>query len=143
MLKAKKRYEVRTAGDRVLGGTSAPVGVVTPEICELAESMIRCMDAFDGIGLAAPQYGVSQRLIVIDVPLSDEEIEMLGNREQEVVVNFEEGESVVVVSGAWKDTVGVVQRMDMGKQTATIMVELFGRETPVEISFDEINKANY
>ena len=73
MLKAKKRYEVRTAGDRVLGVTAAPVGVVTPEICELAESMIRCMDAFDGIGLAAPQYGVSQRLIVIDVPLSDEE----------------------------------------------------------------------
>ena len=35
---------------------------------------------------------------------------------------------------------GVVQRMDFGKQTATINVELFGRETPVEISFAEVRK---
>ena len=58
-------------------------------------------------------------------------------------INFTEGDTVNVIAGVWKDTVGVVQRMDMGKQTATIMVELFGRETPVEISFDEINKSNY
>jgi len=72
MLKAKKRYEVRTAGDRVLSATAAPVAAVTPEICRLAENMILCMDAFDGIGLAAPQYGESLRLIVVDVPLPDE-----------------------------------------------------------------------
>ena len=47
---------------------------------------------------------------------------------------------IVVVAGAWKDTVGVVQRIDYGKQTATINVELFGRETPVEISFAEVRK---
>ena len=42
------------------------------------------------------------------------------------------------VAGVWKDTVGVVQRIDYNKQTATINVELFGRETPVEISFAEV-----
>ena len=73
MLRARKRYEVRTAGDRILAVSASPVNAVTPEIREMAEKMISCMAAFDGIGLAAPQYGESLRLIVIDVPLSDEE----------------------------------------------------------------------
>ena len=41
---------------------------------------------------------------------------------------------------AGKATVGVVQKLDYGKQTATINVEMFGRETPVEISFAEVRK---
>ena len=73
MFKTKKRYEVRTAGDRVLAQSAAPVGMITDEIKVLAEKMFQSMVAFDGIGLAAPQYGESLRLIVIDVPLSDEE----------------------------------------------------------------------
>ena len=77
------------------------------------------------------------------VPLSDAEMKPLGIKTENVFINFTEGDTVNVIAGVWKDTVGVVQRMDMGKQTATIMVELFGRETPVEISFDEINKSNY
>ena len=77
------------------------------------------------------------------VPLSEAEMKPLGIKTENVFINFTEGDTVNVIAGVWKDTIGVVQRMDMGKQTATIMVELFGRETPVEISFDEINKANY
>ena len=77
------------------------------------------------------------------VPLSEAEMKPLGIKTENVFINFTEGDTVNVIAGVWKDTVGVVQRMDMGKQTATIMVELFGRETPVEISFDEINKSNY
>ncbi len=77
------------------------------------------------------------------VPLTDAEMKPLGIKTENVFINFTEGDTVAVVAGVWKDTVGVVQRMDMGKQTATINVELFGRETPVEISFDEINKANF
>ena len=72
MFKRKARYEVRTAGDPVLSRVAAPVGIITDEIKQLAEKMFQSMVAFDGIGLAAPQYGESLRLIVIDVPLSDE-----------------------------------------------------------------------
>ena len=74
------------------------------------------------------------------VPLEDVEMKPLGIKTENVVINFEVGDTVSVIAGVWKDTVGVVQRMDMSKQTATITVELFGRETPVEISFDEINR---
>ncbi len=74
------------------------------------------------------------------VPLTEAEMKPLGIRTEQISVDFEEGDSIAVVAGVWKDTVGVVQKMDYGKQTATINVELFGRETPVEISFAEVRK---
>ena len=64
----------------------------------------------------------------------------LGIQKDNVQVDFAEGDTVVVTGGAWKDTVGVITGMNMQKQTATINVELFGRETPVEISFAEIKQ---
>ena len=74
------------------------------------------------------------------VPLSEAEMKPLGIKTENVSVDFEEGDTIAVVVGVWKDTVGMVQRMDYNKQTATINVELCGRETPVEISFAEIRK---
>ena len=74
------------------------------------------------------------------VPLSDDEMKTLGIRMENVVVSFKEGDSVSVISCVWKDTIGVVRRMDMNKQTATIAVDMFGRETPVEINFSEMTK---
>ena len=74
------------------------------------------------------------------VPLSEAEMKPLGIKTENVSVDFTEGDTIAVVAGVWKDTVGVVQRMDFGKQTATINVELFGRETPVEISFAEVRR---
>ena len=64
----------------------------------------------------------------------------LGIKLDNVTVDFAEGDMIAVVAGAWKDTVGVVRRIDLNKQTATINVEIFGRETPVEISFAEVRK---
>ncbi len=74
------------------------------------------------------------------VPLTEAEMKPLGIKTENVTVDFAEGDSVAVVAGVWKDTVGMVQRMDYGKQTATINVELFGRDTPVEIGFAEVRK---
>jgi len=74
------------------------------------------------------------------VPLTDAEIDSLGIMDAEVVSNYEVGETIVVVSGAWKDTVGMVKEVNQQKQTLTIYVELFGRETPVEINFSEVKK---
>ena len=74
------------------------------------------------------------------VPLTDAEIDALGIMDAEVVVNYAVGDSIVVTSGAWKDTVGMVKEVNKQKQTLTINVELFGRETPVEIQFSEVKK---
>ena len=74
------------------------------------------------------------------VPLTEAEMKPLGIKSENISVDFAEGDSIAVVAGVWKDTVGVVQKMDHNKQTVTINVELFGRETPVEISFAEVRK---
>lgn len=74
------------------------------------------------------------------VPLTDAEMAPLGIKQENLVVDFEEGDTVQVIAGAWADTVGVIQSMNMQKQSLTINVELFGRETPVEISFAEVRK---
>ena len=74
------------------------------------------------------------------VPLSDSEIKPLGIKTENMSVDFGVGDEIAVVAGVWKDTTGYVQRMDFGKQTATINVDLFGRETPVEISFAEVRR---
>ena len=74
------------------------------------------------------------------VPLTDEEMAPLGIQDEEIVVDFVEGEAVTVTGGAWEGTVGIIQSMNPQKQSLIINVELFGRETPVEISFKEVKK---
>lgn len=74
------------------------------------------------------------------VPLTDEEMKPLGINDEEVIVDFEVGDEVVVTGGAWENTTGLVQFINTQKRLVTISVELFGRETPVEIGFNEIRK---
>ncbi len=74
------------------------------------------------------------------VPLSPEEIEALAGGESPVVVDFEVGDLVTVTSGAWEGTAGVVASINESKQSVIIHVDMFGRETPVELGFDEIKK---
>ena len=74
------------------------------------------------------------------VPLSEEEMMSLGFKTPEIVVDFAQGDTVVVISGAWKDTVGVIRSVNESKQSITINVEMFGRETPVELNFTEVKK---
>ena len=76
------------------------------------------------------------------VPLTDAEMRPLGIKTDNVVVDFDQGDTVAVIGGVWKDTVGVIQTMNHNKQSVTINVELFGRETPVEISFADVKKMN-
>lgn len=64
----KKSYTVYTAGAGVLKQIAKPVAVVSDEIRTIAGEMFAAMRVFNGIGLAAPQYGHSLRMVVFDVP---------------------------------------------------------------------------
>ena len=59
--------EIRKAGDPVLKDNAASVTKITKKTKDLIDSMAETMYAADGVGLAAPQVGISQRIIVIDV----------------------------------------------------------------------------
>lgn len=73
------------------------------------------------------------------VPLTEEELKALDFG-SDINVEFSEGDVISVIAGVWKDTVGTVQKIDVTRQTVTINVEMFGRETPVEINFTDVKK---
>jgi peptide deformylase len=58
---------IRIYGDPVLREETTPVAEVTPELKQLAADMIETMRGADGVGLAAPQIGHTERLFVVDV----------------------------------------------------------------------------
>lgn len=72
------------------------------------------------------------------VPLTDDEMKNLGINARKVTVDYKVGDTIVAISGVWENTVGVIKSINEGKQTVTIMVDMFGRETPVELNFNEI-----
>ena len=59
--------EITKIGEDVLRQTAAPVPKITKKTQSLIKDMIDTMYAADGVGLAAPQVGISQRIVVIDV----------------------------------------------------------------------------
>ena len=90
--------------------------------------------------LKEKNYTMNLKCVTED-PLTEEEMASLGfHREEDVLVDFEVGDMVVVISGAWKDTVGAIKAVNDSKQTITINVEMFGRETPVELGFAEVKR---
>ncbi len=78
------------------------------------------------------------------VPLTESEMRALGivaeKAEAVLSVDFAEGDSVVVTAGVWKDTVSVVQKLDLNKQVVTIVIDMFGRETPVDVNITDVKK---
>ncbi len=76
------------------------------------------------------------------VPLTEEEIANMGiHGERRVMkVDFNIGDEVLVTSGAWQDTVGKIAAINEQKQSVTVMVDMFGRETPVTFGFNEVRR---
>lgn len=72
------------------------------------------------------------------VPLGKDEIIGMGIKGEEVRMEFEVGDVVTVISGVWENTTGEIQHINQQKEIVIIHVDMFGRETPVEISFTEI-----
>ena len=75
------------------------------------------------------------------VPLTPQEMESMGFLEATSSIDLEIGDTVVVTAGVWEGTAGEVQSISKDKQIVTINVDMFGRETPVEIDFADIEKA--
>ena len=72
------------------------------------------------------------------IPLSEEEIINLGIERHEIVVGFEVGSAVKVVEGPLEGFIGNVEEIDFDKSRVRVIVSMFGRETPVDLDFDQI-----
>jgi peptide deformylase len=68
---ALKLHEVVKYPDPILAKKGEPVNEFTPEIAQLVEEMFDSMYAAQGIGLAAPQIGISKQITVIDVSFKE------------------------------------------------------------------------
>jgi len=74
------------------------------------------------------------------VPLSDREIISMGIEELDIVIDFSEGDNVKVLSGPLQDFIGIVEEINMEKKKVRVLVSMFGRETPAELEFTQIQK---
>jgi transcription termination/antitermination protein NusG len=77
-------------------------------------------------------------------PLTKDEVNKIIHRmeaeEKKVTVDFKVGEKVRISGGPFNEFVGKVAAIDTDKQKVRVMVDFFGRETPVELDFLEVEK---
>ena len=76
------------------------------------------------------------------IPLTDEEIRNMGFEEVPVNVDYEVNDSVQILNGAFKDFIGTVKEINKEKHKVKVLVSMFGRETPVELEFSQVQKAD-
>jgi transcriptional antiterminator NusG len=74
------------------------------------------------------------------VPLTDEEVKTMGVEEFAPTVDYETGDNVRVVSGPLENFIGIVEEINIEKKKVRVSVSMFGRETPVELEFTQIQK---
>ncbi len=74
------------------------------------------------------------------IPLTDDEVRAMGVEDIPIVLNIDIGENVRVVSGPLENFIGVVEGIDNERQKVKVAVSMFGRDTPVELDFAQIQK---
>ena len=72
------------------------------------------------------------------IPLTEQEILDLGVEHREVVVGYAVGDSVKVVDGPLTGFIGTVEALDVDKNSVSVVVSMFGRETPVDLELDQV-----
>lgn len=80
-------------------------------------------------------------------PVADEEmlsvLRRLGIQGSKVNVDFEVGDRVKILAGAFMNVEGTVEELNDETQTATVLTILFGRETPTEIGYGDLEKVEF
>ena len=74
------------------------------------------------------------------IPLTNEEIRNMGFETTVINVDYEVNDSVKVVNGPLSGFIGTVQEINKEKNKVKVMVSMFGRETPVELEFSQVEK---
>lgn len=73
------------------------------------------------------------------VPLTDEEVNAMGiETSMKPSTNLQKGDSVKITAGPFENSIGVISEINPHKQTVIVKVSIFGRETPTEIDFGQV-----
>ena len=71
-------------------------------------------------------------------PLTDDEVYEMGVEKREIVVNYAVGDTVRILDGPLSSFTGTVENIDVDKNAVSVIVSMFGRETPVEFKLDQV-----
>lgn len=74
------------------------------------------------------------------IPLTDKEIRNMGFDETPIDVDYDVNDSVKVINGPLIDFIGIVQEINKEKHKVKVLISMFGRETPVELEFAQVQK---
>ncbi|MGV8145247.1 MAG: transcription termination/antitermination protein NusG [Alkaliphilus sp.] len=72
------------------------------------------------------------------IPLTDKEIMKMGIEEIRQEIDMQVGDSIKVLSGPFESFIGRIEQINMEKQTFKVLISMFGRETPVELEFSQV-----
>ena len=76
------------------------------------------------------------------IPLSEEEVLAMGMEKHEIIVRYNVGDHVRLVDGPLASFTGVVEEIEPEKNRVSVMVSMFGRETPVDLELDQVEVLN-
>ena len=76
------------------------------------------------------------------IPLSEEEVLAMGMEKHEIVVRYSVGDHVRIMDGPLASFTGVVEEIEPEKNRVSVMVSMFGRETPVDLELDQVEVQN-
>jgi transcriptional antiterminator NusG len=74
------------------------------------------------------------------IPLTDEEVARMGIEKVYIDLDVAIGETIKVISGPFEGFMGAVEEISKEKQIVKVKVSMFGRETPVELEFSQVDK---
>ena len=74
------------------------------------------------------------------LPLTEQEMISLGISDELINVDYEVGDSITIMTEPFYNYPGIIESIDKEKQRVLVKVNMFGRETSVELDFDQIQK---
>ena len=147
----EKTVESRQLQDVILS-VSIPLETVT-EITESGVSKTYDRKVFPGYVLVKMIYSDDTWHVIRNVrgvtgfvgtssndptPLTEEEVYEMGVEKREIVVNYAVGDTVRILDGPLSSFTGTVETIEVEKNAVSVIVSMFGRETPVEFELDQI-----
>ena len=72
------------------------------------------------------------------IPLTEDEVYAMGVEKKEIIVNYVVGDTVRILDGPLSSFTGTVESIEIEKNAVSVVVSMFGRETPVEFELDQV-----
>ena len=147
----EKTVESRQLHDRILA-VSIPLETVT-EITESGVSKTYDRKVYPGYVLVKMVYSDETWHVIRNIrgvtgfvgtssndptPLTEDEVYEMGVEKREIVVNYNVGDTVRILDGPLSSFSGIVESIEVEKNSVSVVVSMFGRETPVEFELDQV-----